>query len=106
MSSGRVRTLYDLMDSAYDAPQIAQFSRELGHVPIIDHNPRRGEKREFEPAHEVRYCERSSAERVKSLLKCRYGGRWVRVRGGVKVMSHLMFGIIALTAASLMARLV
>ena len=69
MSSGRVRSLYDLMDSAYDAPQIAQFSRELGHVPIIDHNPRRGEKREFEPAHEVRYCERSSAERVNSLLK-------------------------------------
>ena len=25
----------------------------------------------------------------ESLLKCRYGGRWVRVRGAAKVMSHL-----------------
>lgn len=107
MSSGRVTSLYDLMDSAYDAPQIAQFSDDLGHIPIIDHNPRRsGEKREFSPAEARRYCERSSAERVNSLLKQRYGGRWVRVRGGAKVMCHLMFGIIALTAASLMARLV
>lgn len=106
MSAGRVRSLYDLMDSAYDAPQIAEFSRSLGHVPIIDHNPRRGEKRQFEPAHQQRFRERSSAERVNSLLKCRYGGRWVRVRGAAKVMSHLMFGLVALTVASLMARLV
>jgi len=105
MSFERFLSLYDLMDSAYDAPQIEQFSRSLGHEPIIDHNPRRGEKREFSPAQEERYCERSSAERVNSLLKQRYGGRWVRVRGGAKVMCHLMFGIIALTAASLMARL-
>lgn len=105
MSFGRVTSLYDLMDGAYDAPQIHQMSERLGHVPIIDHNPRRGEKREFEPAHKERFRERSSAERVNSLLKQRYGGRWVRVRGGAKVMSHLMFGIIALTAASLMARL-
>jgi len=106
MSAGRVRSLYDLMDSAYDAPQIAGFSRGLGHVPIIDHNPRSGAKREFEPAHQQRFRERSSAERVNSLLKCRYGGRWVRVRGAAKVMSHLMFGVVALTVASLMARLV
>ena len=105
MSAARVSSLYDLMDSAYDAPQIVDFSRSLGHVPIIDHNPRRGPKREFEPAHERRYCERSSAERVNSLLKCRYGGRWVRVRGAAKVMCHLMFGVVALTVASLMARL-
>ncbi len=40
----RVTSLYDLMDSAYDAPQIHAFSRRLGHVPIIDPNPRGGEK--------------------------------------------------------------
>ena len=106
MSAGRVHSLYDLMDSAYDAAQIAGFSRSLGHVPIIDHNPRSGEKRQFEPAQQQRFRERSSAERVNSLLKCRYGGRWVRVRGAAKVMSHLMFGVVALTVASLMARLV
>jgi len=30
-----------------------------------------------------------------------YGGRYVRVRGAVKVMNHLMFGILALTAVRL-----
>jgi hypothetical protein len=35
-----VTSLYDLMDSAYDAPEIAQRSHALGHVPIIDKNPR------------------------------------------------------------------
>lgn len=44
LSAQRVTSLYDLMDSAYDAPQIHAFSRSLGHVPIIDPNPRRGEK--------------------------------------------------------------
>ncbi len=85
------------------------MSERLGHVPIIDHNPRQGENREFEPARDDRCRERSRAERVNpdsSGLKQRYCGRWVRVRGGAKGMSHLMFGIIALTAASLIARLV
>jgi len=106
MSAARVSSLYDLMDSAYDSPQIAAFSRSLGHEPIIEHNPRCGQKREFTPAQARRFGERSSAERVNSLLKCRYGGRWVRVRGAAKVMCHLMFGVVALSVASLMARLI
>jgi transposase len=40
VTAGRVTNLYDLMDSAYDAPEIAAASRTLGHVPIIDKNPR------------------------------------------------------------------
>ena len=43
------------------------------------------------------------AERVNSLLKERYGGRWVR--GTAKVMCHWMFGLVALTAMALFARL-
>jgi hypothetical protein len=35
-----VTNLYDLMDSAYDAPEIDAKSRALGHVPIIDRHPR------------------------------------------------------------------
>ena len=104
MSAQRVTSLYDLMDSAYDAPQIYDFSRALGHVPLIDHNRRGGEKRPFAPAQAERYKERTASERVNSLLKERYGGRWVRVRGAAKVMCHLMFGLIALTAAALFAR--
>lgn len=105
LSAQRVTSLYDLMDSAYDAPQIHAFSRQLGHVPIIDPNPRRGDARELEPAHAERFKERTAAERVNSLLKQRYGGRWVRVRGAAKVMCHLMFGLVALTATTLFARL-
>ena len=42
ISAGRVTNLYDLMDSAYDAPEIWDKSRALGHAPIIDAKPRRG----------------------------------------------------------------
>ena len=105
MSAQRVTALYDLMDSAYDAPQIHAFSRQLGHVPIIDPHPRGGEPRELAPAQALRFKERSAAERVNSLLKQRYGGRWVRVRGAAKVMCHLRFGLLALTATTLFARL-
>ncbi len=105
LTAQRVTSLYDLMDSAYDAPQIHAFSRVLGHVPIIDPNPRGGEKLPFAPAEAQRFKERSASERVNSLLKERYGGRWVRVRGAAKVMCHLMFGLVALTATALFARL-
>ena len=41
ISSERVTNLYDLMDSAYDVPQIHEISRQLGHVPLIARYPRR-----------------------------------------------------------------
>jgi hypothetical protein len=101
MTAGRVHNLYDLMDAAYDAPQIDAFARQLGHVPLIDPNPRRGEKRELDPAAKVRFRERSTAERVNSNLLDNFGGTFVRVRGALKVMCHLMFGVLALTAVQL-----
>jgi hypothetical protein len=101
MTQERVQNLYDLMDSAYDAAEIHAFSRRQGHVPLIDPNPRRGEKREMEPAARLRFKERSTAERVNSNLKDNFGGRFVRVRGALKVMCHLMFGVMALTAMQL-----
>jgi hypothetical protein len=105
MTAARLTSLYDLMDSAYDAPQIRAFSEQLGHVPIIDPNPRGGEKIPFAPAQAQRFKQRSTSERVNSVLKERYGGRWVRVRGAAKVVCHLMFGLVALTATALFARL-
>ncbi|MEK7994039.1 MAG: transposase [Planctomycetota bacterium] len=102
MTAARIRNLYDLMDSAYDAPQIEAFSQQLDHVPLIDPNPRRGEKkRELDPAAKRRFGERSTVERVNSNLLENFGGTFVRVRGSVKVMCHLMFGVLALTAAQL-----
>lgn len=99
---GRVDSCYDLMDSAYDSGLIRFHSRSLGHVPLIDFNHRsEADTREFEPHEAVRYKERSSAERVNSRLKDSFGGRFVRVKGNLKVMAHLMFGIICLTADQL-----
>lgn len=102
MSSCRVTSFYDLMDSAYDAEQIKAHSMSLGHVPIIDHNPRGGQKIEMAPAVKRRYDERSTAERGFSMLKESFGGRNVRVRGHEKVEAHLMFGLLALTAERLL----
>ena len=101
MSSERVTNLYDLMDAAYDSPEIHAFSKSLGHRPIIDNNPRRGEKILMDPATKSRFAERSSAERVNSNLKDNYGGRNIRVKGASKVMAHLMFGIVSITALQL-----
>jgi hypothetical protein len=42
MTAARITSCYDLMDSAYDCPEIEAHSRSLGHVPIIDENPRAG----------------------------------------------------------------
>jgi Transposase DDE domain/Transposase domain (DUF772) len=116
MTAGRVINLYDLMDCAYDAPEIRDKSRALGHVPIIDTHPRNvpGGKAEikaeargrrcagYELAEDVRYNERSAAERVNARLKDEFGGRNVRVRGHAKVFCHLMFGVLALTVDQLM----
>lgn len=106
-STERVEYLYDLMDSAYDAAPIYKVSQELGHVPIIDKNPRR--KKDvvpMEPALAVRYNERTVAERANSRLKEEFGGRNVMVKGHKKVKLHLMFGVIALFADQLLKLLV
>ena len=102
MTNKRVTSLYDLMDAAYDAEAIRQHSYRLRHVPIIDLNPRRGRKKEMEPASEIRYHERSVAERGFGRLKDDLGALFVRVKGHAKVMAHLMFGILALSVEQLL----
>jgi hypothetical protein len=102
ISNQRVDSLYDVMDAAYDMPVIHDHCAELGHVAIIDHNPRRsGVKRQMDPAKTQRYKIRSSAERGFSRLKDSFGARLVRVRGHTKVFTHLMFGLLALTVDQL-----
>jgi hypothetical protein len=101
MSRERLTNLYDLMDAAYDSPAIHAFATSLGHRPIIDNNPRRGEKILMDPATKTRFAERRSVERVNSNLKDNYGGRSIRVKGASKVMTHLMFGILSITAMQL-----
>ncbi len=97
------------MDSAYDADAIHAHSRQLNHVPIIA--PRRGTKKpsqmqkvfpdkptpELTWAQQERYKMRTMSERVNARLKDEFGANQIRVRGAVKVMAHLMFGVLALT---------
>jgi hypothetical protein len=119
MTNQRVSGCYDLMDAAYDSPLIKAHSRTLGHVPLIDENPhtkkRKAEIKQeqkskrhagYKTAEDIRYNERSTVERVNGRLKDEYGARMVRVRGPEKVMTHLMFGVIALTVDQLMRCLV
>jgi len=110
MTSQRVCYLYDLMDSAYDADPIHEHSRQLEHQPIIAVHSRRGTKKPsrmpkvFPPklapeltwAQQERYKERTMSERVNARLKDEFGASHIRVRGPVKVMAHLMFGVLAL----------
>lgn len=108
-----VNNLYDLMDAAYDVPEVKEHSISLGHVPIIDQNPRgkikkaekeKEEKRRrilnFKTAEEIRYKQRFSKERFNAVFKDFYGGRNIFYQGHSKVFCHLMFGIITYTAST------
>jgi len=102
ITAKRVTSLYDLMDSAYDAPQIHAVSLLLGHVALIDANRRRGEEPiPWDPDRTRRYKERSNAERGNSRLKDEFGLRHLRVRGHAKAHLHIMFAVIALAADAL-----
>ena len=102
LTGARVTSWYDLMDSAYDAGAIDGFSRKLGHVPIIEPNPRRGKETELEPDRARRYRHRLQVERFNSRLKDNRGGRFLRVRGHPKVHTHLMFGLLVILAEALL----
>jgi hypothetical protein len=98
MTAQRVTSCYDVMDAGYDCEALREYSRKLGHVPLIDRQKHGAVKLEMAPHEKVRYRERTAAERVNARLKEEFGGSTVRVRGYAKVMAHLMFGILALTA--------
>jgi len=87
-------------------PPRSGSSRELGHVPII-RAVKRGRKeipfQSVQPSREFtwaadRFEERTMVERVYARLKHEFTGCQIRVRGAHKIMSHLMFGVLALTA--------
>ena len=107
--------LYELMDSAYDCPQIEAASRKLGRIPIIDINPRRNAEKQAEKrdrsvlkglgiplSQDVRFNERTTAERANARLKDDFGAKTLRVRGHAKARCHLMFGICVLAADCLL----
>ena len=118
MSSQRVDYLYDVMDSAYAATAIETYSRGLGYLPLIAlsdrHAPGRNAERCSERKRLARlgletpenrhFRHRSAAERVAGRLKDDFGAAMIRVRGHAKVLCHLGFAILALTAENLRRR--
>jgi len=103
LTGQRIVSLYDLMDSAYDAEPIRSMSEQLGHVAIIEPNHRAtGSDRLLDPAMRERFRHRTTAERGNSRLKDEFGLRNLRVRGHAKAHLHIMFGVIALFADQLL----
>ena len=104
------------MDSARDQGGIRAFSERLGHVPIIDVNPRGPKELKADPEREAkalrnaglldpaqaRYWEGSTVERVNGRLKDGFGGRRTRFRGHGNVPCRPMLGVLALTAEQLL----
>ena len=116
ISQQRVIWLHDVMDSAFDAAAIVAECHAAGRIPVIDINTRRQTELKAEIAAErlarrtinmpdpedLIYNERTNAERANAAIKDDYGGRYLRVRGPLKVFSHLMFGVAAFTASALL----
>ncbi len=107
--------LYDLMDAAYDHPEIKEHSKSLGHIPIIDHCPsnqiqkmeKEAEKQRkkllnFETAEDKRYKNRFAKERFNAQYKDFHGGRTILFRGHSKVFCHAMFGVLVFAASTML----
>ena len=61
ISAQRVTHLYDLMEAAYCSTELRDPCRRLGHVPLIDPDPRRFDPIKFAPAEAIRTNERTDA---------------------------------------------
>jgi hypothetical protein len=113
-SSVRVNYLYDLQDAAYDAGIIREYSKDYGHRPIIDINPKNSvslkekiaaQKEEQKllrqlnlpvSSDEYHYNQRSSIERINGNLKDNYGCRNIYYQGATKVASVLSFALLCI----------
>ena len=117
LKSHRVATnLYDLMDAAYDHPEIRENSISLNHVPIIDKCPhsaaqkveKEAEKERkkllnFTTHEDIRYKERLPKERFNACYKDFCGGSNIFYRGHAKVSCHVMFGVLTLAASTIIS---
>jgi acetylglutamate kinase len=81
-----------------DGPLI--YARKMDEAQLAEARAKRAAG--YQLAEDVRYRQRSSAERVNGNLKDNCGGNHVRVRSAAKVFSHLMLGIVVITVEQLM----
>jgi Transposase DDE domain/Transposase domain (DUF772) len=105
MSAERVRWQCELMDSAYDAKLIRTHSKKLRHQALIQPNPshvRSALENAFSEEDKQRFKKRTIVEQLNGRLKDEFGGRLIYFRGASKIMTHLMFGIVALTVDELL----
>lgn len=107
-----VTNFYDLMDAAYDHPEIKDHSIFLGHIPVIDKCPQSSAQKvekekeqerknllRFKTAEDKRYKERWPKERFNALYKDYNGGRAIYYKGHQKVSCHVMFGVLTVAAS-------
>ena len=107
--------LYDLMDAAYDYPEIKEHSKSLGHVPIVDvcaHNPAQKKEKEAEKKRKEMLNletqkiegtqEDSPRESFNAYFKDYCGGRRIYYRGYEKVFCHVLFGVLTAAASLLL----
>ncbi len=102
MTSTRTKAvLYSLMDAGYLGGPIVEVSKELGHVPLVDQRTGKDgyKAKGFDPAEQGRYQSRTVVERFFSTLKDNHLGQNIRVRGYKKVMTHIMFAVLAVFAS-------
>jgi hypothetical protein len=103
----RLEFAFANMDSAYDAKIIRQQCAKRGHEAIIKPIKRKRNKPiagadELTAEEKERFKRRTVVEQMNARLKDEFGGRIIYVRGAAKVMTHLMFGIVALTVDQLL----
>ena len=98
---------WELMDSAYDAKLIRTHIKELGRQALIQPNPshkQSASENAFSEEDKQRFKKRTIVEQLNGRLKDEFGGRLIYFRGASKIMTHLMFGIVALTVDQLLRR--
>lgn len=110
------KNLYYLMDAAYDHPEIKELCTSTERVALIDKCPtgvsqkieKEAEKQRrkilnIQTAEEKRYSERFPKERFNALYKDFHGGCSIFYKGYLKVSCHVMFGILTLTASTILS---
>ncbi len=109
----RTTGLEDLPDTACPEETIGRHSRALGHVPLIDGNPRHdkalaqalqaaAQRPGFALAEQVRYHERTADERVDGRLQDACGSRPARLQSASQKMRPGRFGWPAFPADQLL----